>query len=369
MAMHASPAPGDAPVATGPGADEFGELHERPLWVVVAWSVLAGLAVTEAMREVAGLPGPDSLYEQWIHDGVLVGATVLVLARAAVESTARRAWLAFGVGMALWAAGTVAWSVVYGSRSTVPYPTFADVLWLAWYPLTALGVVELIRLRFDRFEWHRWMDGIAVVLMALAFGFALVIEPAAHETTQRTVATVVDFSYPVLDVLLTGTVLGVYALLGWRPDGMWVLIGLGVLAMTGADAAFAVQEARGVANDSSYAFVWTFGALALALAAWARTPDAPAGTEAVTGLRAVALPLVAQALAIGVQIYALVHEVGKSERVVTILVLVIASVQIVLTRPRRTAPAVVDEPSGPAATATAPPLRDGSVDAARGEGR
>ena len=55
----------------------------------------------------------------------------------------------------------------------------------------------------------------------------------------------------------------------------------------------------------------------------------------------------AQALAIGIQIYALFAEVGKSERVVTIVVLVVASAQIILTRPR---PGAADVPpeAGPA---------------------
>jgi hypothetical protein len=66
-----------------------------------------------------------------------------------------------------------------------------------------------------------------------------------------------------------------------------------------------------------------------------RAPEAEANAEAVTGMRAVALALFAQALAIGIQLYAIFREVGRSERVVTIVVLVVASVQIILTRPRR----------------------------------
>jgi hypothetical protein len=182
------------------------------------------------------------------------------------------------------------------------------------------------------------MDGIAVTLVVLVAGFALVVQPVAERTSQGLLATVVDFSYPVLDVLMIGAVLGVFGLLAWKPDSMWMLIGLAVVTMAIADAAFAVQEARGVAGDGHYDFVWTIGALAIALAAWVRTPDLPAGTERVSGMRAIALALVAQALAIGIQIYAIVGEVGKSERVVTVVVLVIASVQIILTRPRAESP-------------------------------
>ena len=72
------------------------------------------------------------------------------------------------------------------------------------------------------------MDGLAVTLLVLAVGFALVIQPVTNHTRQGTLATVVAFSYPILDVLLMGAILGVYGLLGWRPDRTWVCIGLGI---------------------------------------------------------------------------------------------------------------------------------------------
>jgi len=127
----------------------------------------------------------------------------------------------------------------------------------------------------------------------------------------------------------------VYGLLGWHPDRMWIFIGLGVLATAGADAAFAVQQARGVATGENYAFLWPLGALFLAYAAWTRGPGALSEEHEVTGWGAIALPLVANALAAGVQIYAIFNHVGKSERLVTLAVLVVSSVQIILIRPRR----------------------------------
>ena len=139
--------------------------------------------------------------------------------------------------------------------------------------------------------------------------------------------------------------LGVYGLLGWKPDAMWILIGLGILATTVADAAFAVQQARGVADREP---------LRLRLDHRRRrssptprgcaTPGAHDDDQRVTGMRAIALALIAQALAIGIQIYAFFEEVGRSERVVTVVVLVVASVQIILTRPRAGPVAEADPP-------------------------
>ncbi len=319
--------------------DADGELTNWPPWLLAVWIVLLALTVLEAVDELDWIARPSSFFEDGVHDAVLVGATALIFARAAFEPVARRAWLSFGSAMAVWCAGTIAWSVVYGGLANPPYPTFADALWLLWYPLMAAGMAFLIQVRFRRFEVHRWMDGIGVMLVVLVAGFGLVVQPLADEAAHSSIATVVDWSYPVLDVLLLGALLGVYGLLGWRPDAMWIFIGLGVTACTCADAAFAVQESRGVVGGGHYEFVWTLGALFIAYAAWVRSPSVHDDKRQVTGMRAIALALIAQAIAIAIQITAVFKELGKSERIVTALVLVFASVQIILTRPKREATA------------------------------
>ena len=143
---------------------------------------------------------------------------------------------------------------------------------------------------------------------------------------------------------------------------MWIFIGLGVLASTCADAAFAVEEARGVVQSGHYDFVWTMGALFIAYAAWVQAPNVHDDDARVTGMRAIALALIAQAIAIAVQILAVFRDLGKSERVVTALVLVVASIQIILTRPRSGAGTEASA-SGPhtATTVTKADTASGSV--------
>jgi hypothetical protein len=330
--------------------DAEGELLRRPRAIDYVLVVLSVLILFEALEEIFRLGGPAWIYQAWVPDFVTLCATVLVILRAVYEPRTRGAWLAFGAAMLLWTCGSIGWSIAYEGKAVVPYPSFADVLWLLWYPLMAVGIGLLIRLRIKRFELHRWMDGVAVVLLVLAAGFAIVIQPVARETLQGTLATVVEFSYPVLDLLLIGAILGVYGLLGWRPDGMWILLGLGILATTAADATFAVQEAHGFPQTQPYDFVWTLGAVLIACAAWVTSPAAHDVHTEVTGLRAIALVLVAQAIAAGIQVYALFGELAKSERIITLAVLVITSVQIVLARPR------------PSNTPRPPPASDGASD-------
>jgi hypothetical protein len=331
-----------------------GEFREWPAWLLALWIGLVVLIALEAFDELQWIGGPSSLYQRWIHDIALAGATVAVFARAVFEPIARRAWLSFGFAMAAWCAGTIVWSVVYGGQTNPPYPTFADALWLLWYPLMVAGLIFLVRVRFRTFEVHRWLDGIGVMLMVLVVGFGLVVQPLANESSHSRLATVVNFAYPVLDVLLIGALLGVYGLLGWRPDAMWIFIGMGIVACTGADAAFAVDQARGVVESGHYDFVWTLGALFIAYAAWVRSPSVHEDGLQVAGMRAIALALLAQALAIAIQVIAIFEEVGKSERVVTAVVLVVASVQIVLTRPKAGAGKADAVTSAPAGDVSAP---------------
>ncbi len=328
--------------------DDEGELVDVPPGLAWVWVTLAVLLVVEALGELGWIGGPHRLYDTFDHDALLAAAAALMVGRAWFEPVGRRAWMAFGAAMAVWCLASVSWSVAYASTAHPPYPTFADVLWLAWYPLMAVGLVFLVRVRLHHFEFHRWMDGIAVTLLALVAGIAFIVQPATDHSGAGRFATVVDFSYPVLDVLLIGAVLGIYGLLGWRPDAMWILVGAGVLAMAVADAEFAVQQARGVATGDRYDSIWTLGALLIAFAAWVPTPKLQAGHAPVTGMRAIALALVAQVIAIAIQGYAAFHEIGRSERVLTIIVLVIASVQIFLTRPRpRTADPPAPDGEGP----------------------
>jgi hypothetical protein len=319
-----------APLAADPGREAVAS--PRPLRAV--WLVLIALVAVEAAHELLGLVGPETLYEAWVHDSVVVASAVLCFARAASEPRERSTWIAFGIGLACWGAGTVLWNVLYQGTPNPPYPTVADVLWLLWYPFTALGIALLVRRQVSGFELHRWMDGVAVTLLVLAATFPITLPPVESYLHTSPLAGIVDVSYPVLDTLLLGAILGVFGLMAWRPGKVWILLGFGCLIMAIADAAFAVQQAHGVATDDSYNFVWATGALLIAYAAWL-PGDRPSQRDLI-GWRAIALPLAAQLFAVGLQTCIVLFPAFDTDthRIVVLAVLIIATVQMVLARPR-----------------------------------
>jgi hypothetical protein len=301
--------------------------------VAVVWPALIVLVAAEAGYQLSRARGYDTLFDDVFHDAVLVGAAALCLASARDDARRRRVSLAFGLGLALWAAGDVVSTILYADDPSPPYPSPADPLWLAWYPLTAVGIALLIRLQITRFRVHRWLDGLAVMLVVLTPCAALLLQPAAEHSTSSTAATIVNLSYPVLDALLIGAVLGVYGITGWHPGRTWLLLGAGCILMAAGDGVFAVQQARDAYVEGRYDFVWPLGALLIAYAIW-RPLDKPAFDTEVVGWRAIVLPVTAQALAAAIQVYSLFHELGSTERVITLVVLLVSICQIVVARPR-----------------------------------
>ncbi len=326
------PVRGRARPTTTPAATRI----QVPRSTRLALGLLALVLTLEITTELTGFPGPAHPLRVWLGTAVIAGSALLCAARARLVPVHRGAWAAIAAGMLSWSAGTVLWEALYSGASHQPAISGADALWLMWYPFTATALALLARARLARFELHRWMDGLVVVLLVLAAAFPLALHPLDQYFSSNVLAGLVDLSYPVLDTLLLGGILGTFALMGWRPDRTWILIATGCVAMTIADTWFATQHARGIAGNLQYDFLWSGGALMIACAAWAPAVHRHEHRE-LDGWLAITLPLFAQLLAIALQLGIVLFPDFDTEthRATVLLVLLIGAIQLVLARPRR----------------------------------
>jgi uncharacterized membrane protein len=242
--------------------------------------------------------------------------------------------LLVALAIASWATGNTIWSFRFGDAAAAPATSLSDVFSLAWYPLIVAALAMLVRDRVPGFELHRWIDGVAVMLLVATPWVALFLEPVAAHSDASALAVVLEYAYPLGDAVVVGAVLGVIAVMGWRPGRMWLALGLALTVIGVADAIYSVHALAHHHDQSLLGATWAGAAVLVAYAAWQPHPGRLERRE-VTGWPAIALAIAAQALAISIQIYAIFHEIPRSERILTILVLVIATVQIVVTRPRR----------------------------------
>jgi diguanylate cyclase (GGDEF)-like protein len=173
------------------------------------------------------------------------------------------------VAMVLWGAAEIVNEALYAQSADPPVPSAADVLWLAFYPACCVALTLMLRRRAAEFRASLWADGAIGALAAATVGAAFVA-PAVLAGVGGTPAEVgVNLAYPLGDLLLLATVVGVFAVGGWRPGRRWLLVGLGFLVVCVADGIYLVKASAGTYLDGTLLdTMWPLSALLLAAGAW-----------------------------------------------------------------------------------------------------
>jgi hypothetical protein len=305
----------------------------QPRWLTVVWVGFGAVIVVLLAHGLFGFGGEGvhDFLENWLTNAAEWIAAFVCLVGAARAERSRAAWFIVGAALVSWAIGDTLWSL-RGDPDVVT--SVSDIFWLAWYPLIVVALVLLVRDRVPTFELHRWIDGVVVMILLATPWVVLFLEPAARESSASTLAEVVDFAYPLGDAIIVGATLGVIALMGWRPGAMWIVLAVAFTALAISDASYSVDVlGHGYTEETSFDAIWLAGMVLIAYAAWLPHPGRLEPVT-VTGWRAIALPVAAQVIALGIQVYALFFNLPRTQEIFTIVVLLIATVQIIVTRPR-----------------------------------
>jgi diguanylate cyclase (GGDEF)-like protein len=263
---------------------------------------LAGLAF-HALHSGLGLGGRalDDFTNNWLYDSLVLGAALACIVRAALVQTDRAAWLLIGAALSCNAAAEIYYSLAFG-EGDAPVPSPADALYLAYYPCVYVGLVLLVRRRFEHFAASTWMDGAIAAAATAAIVAAFAVAPIVRASNGSAISVATELAYPVGDLLLLSIVAAVFALSRWRPGRAWALLGAALVVGGIADTIFAYQNATGsYAVGTLLDSLWPASALAIGFAAWQR----PADPRRVTleGMRMLVVPGLFAAMALGLLIY------------------------------------------------------------------
>jgi diguanylate cyclase (GGDEF)-like protein len=206
--------------------------------------VLLGGAAIVSLHAWAGIGGAnlDTAINGVIYDVVIVCAGLACLARAVRGGPERAAWLAISAAVLFWAAAEIYWTLYIDGNPEAPYPSPADIGYIAFYPFAALGLYLLVKAHAKRLDPRLWMDGAIAALGTAALGTALIFEFVAARTSGTTVEVVTTLAYPLGDVILLALVVGIIALTRWRPGRTWTLLLAGLTTMAIADVAYTLQS-------------------------------------------------------------------------------------------------------------------------------
>ena len=239
-------------------------------------AVLFGGAALVALHDWAGLGGAglDVAINGVVYDAVVVCAGLGCLTRALRGGPERGAWLAISAAIFAWASGEIWWTLYIEDNPSAPYPSPADVGYLAFYPLAILGLYLLVRARAGQLDRRLWMDGAIAALGTAALGAAVLVEFVADQTSGSALEQATTLAYPFGDVILISLVVGVIALTRWRPGRTWSLLLAGLAAMAVADVAFTVQSYESALPGGDWVEpIYLISAVLLGLEAWQPEAD------------------------------------------------------------------------------------------------
>ena len=226
---------------------------QRLLRAALATLLFGGTALI-ALHDWLGLGGAglDRVAGGELYDAVVLAAGVACLLRARAVRAERGAWLPIGAAILAWGAGEVYWTAYILDASEPPYPSPADALYLAFYPLAFAGIAALVRARAREIDWRLWTDGAIAALGTAALGTAFVFDFVADRTGGTSLEVATTLAYPLGDIAMLATVVGTIALTGWRPGRTWSLLLAGMAAMVVADIAYSVQGTSGVVPPGNW---------------------------------------------------------------------------------------------------------------------
>jgi diguanylate cyclase (GGDEF)-like protein len=204
-----------------------------------------------------------------VYDAVVLGAGVACLVRASAFGRERWAWILLGLAILVWGAAEVYWAVFIEGNPNAPYPSPADVGYLAFYPLAYAGLALLVRARAHEMNWRLWMDGAIAALGTAALGAAFIFDFVAGQTEGTPLQVMTTLAYPLGDILMVAMVVGVVALTGWRPGRTWSLLLAGLSALVIADIAFTLQSTAEALPEGGWIDpIYLIAAVCLGAAVW-----------------------------------------------------------------------------------------------------
>jgi len=206
-----------------------------------------------------------------------------------------------------YAVGNTYYLVMVAGGSSLPFPSPADVAYLAFYPLMLAALTVAVRRHVRGLASSVWLD-CAVGSLGAAAVLAILLGPVLSSalTSSSWFATVTAVASPMFDLVLVATIAGIAVLGGRRMGSRWLLLLAGLLVFAATDVVYALQVAAntyvvGTPLDAG----WAIGLALMAL--WVDGVERTHRTAVrekglATGKAALVVPLVATAAGLGVLI-------------------------------------------------------------------
>ncbi len=199
----------------------------------------------------------------------------------------RKAWMIIAVAMLFNTLGDLSWSVIELVLHQNPFPSVADIGYLMFYPLFALGIFLLPDVSFSSQEKIKiLLDGAIVILSVALVFWVLLIAPIVISIEALNLESVVSLAYPVMDLLLFIALIELlFRKLASHGKTPIIFLALSIAILILADAIFSIQTQQGTfASGGVLDSGWVASYLLLGLAGVLQTNISSSDRQEAFGL-------------------------------------------------------------------------------------
>jgi PAS domain S-box-containing protein len=292
------------------------------------------LSTVPGVRSAAGFdPGFAPVLDGWLQGSAYVLCAVVASLRPATNRLDRRLWTLVAAAVVLRALAFVLFLGFVRRQDPVPYPSVADVGWLAAGVLLVVVLAYLIRASAPRLSVSTLLDAVLGALTVAGLASMLLydalLDLSADGTPAGAVAT--NLAYPLLDVALLVLVTGLMVVVGWRPTRTELMLAVAVVGFAVVDAVFLFEVSAGTFRPGSYLSALSLVATAgVALAGWV-SPDQAVLRAAEPRPPGIVVPASLALVCVATFVYSSIERASLISIVLTAAGLVVAIVRVVLT--------------------------------------
>lgn len=164
------------------------------------------------------------------------------------------------------------------SSGPVPFPSVADLFFLAAYPPLGLGIFGLARRPLSRSAMVRVvLDSAILVGAATVLLWQLFLATLVTDANLPLLARIISLSYPVLDLALLTLVFSIILRRERLLVFEWLFVA-GLTCIVGGDLAFAVSKTYGIV-PLLITVAWTWGFTCIQLGIWFGRKERPLTTK------------------------------------------------------------------------------------------
>jgi diguanylate cyclase (GGDEF)-like protein/PAS domain S-box-containing protein len=231
--------------------------------------VLGGYIAWMAVLVAAYYLWPGLRAESWGLVGL--SSVAAIVTGVILNRPARKApWLLLAAAQLSFVAGQVSFLVAGLLGTQLPFPSFADVLYLTTYPLGAAALLIFIRWRTPDRDRRSLIDALTLTAGLGLLSWIYLILPYANNPHLSWLQKSVAIGYPLCDVMVLAVVARLLAPGSWRSRSVQLLT-LGIVGELASDTSYGLIQLygsspfhNGTVVDLGWAVIYTaWGAAAL----------------------------------------------------------------------------------------------------------